>query len=121
MRIFGSPSRVDVLHQHDELRHVCAQVHGAAHAAGRHVGRPPVREVAARRHLHAAEHDDVEVAAARHREGSDAIEEGGAGAGCHGLALGVVVGTSVYSSSVGLRAVAEEAVLGVQVDARRDG
>jgi len=75
-----------VLHHHEGALRAGGQVHRAAH--GRNgVGRTgvPVGEVARGRDLEGAEHADVEVPAAHHREAVGMVEEDAAGQQGHGL------------------------------------
>ncbi len=81
---------VGVLHHDDEIALAGEQVHRAADAAPLGVLRAPVRDAAALIDFVRAEDHRVDVAASRHLEGGDAVEEGGAGRERDELAGGVV-------------------------------
>jgi len=53
-----------VLHHHEDLLHAVHQVHRPAHTLDHLAGDRPVGQVAGGRHLHGAQHRDVEVSAA---------------------------------------------------------
>ncbi len=65
----------DVLHHHDHALRAVDEVHRAAHALDHLPGDHPVGEVAAGADLHRAEHGDVDVPAADHRERQGRVEE----------------------------------------------
>mgnify|MGYP000941351450 CR=1 FL=1 len=102
-------------HDEDVLR-ADGQIHRAAHG-GDGVGRAgvPVGQVAVLRHLEGAQHADVQVAAAHHRERVGVVEERAAGQFGDGLLAGV--DQVVVFLALGRRgAHAQHAVLGVQDD-----
>jgi hypothetical protein len=79
-----------VLHHHEGLLRADGQVHRAAHCGDR-VGRAvgPVGQVTVGCHLERAEHAEVEVAAAHHREAVGVVEERRARPQRHRLLAGV--------------------------------
>lgn len=103
-------------HHHEDVFGADGQVHRAAHG-GDGVGRAgvPVGQVAVLRHLEGAQHADVQVAAAHHRERVGVMEERAAGQFGHGLLAGVdqVV---VFLALGGRGAHAQHAVFGMQDD-----
>jgi hypothetical protein len=64
-----------VVHHHDHATAAGDEIHRAAHAFDHLAGDGPVREVAVLRDLHRAEHADVDVTAADHRERRRRVEE----------------------------------------------
>jgi hypothetical protein len=80
-------------------------------------GHRPVRDVAGDRDLQGAEHGDVDVPAADHREALRAVEVRGAGERGHRL-LGRVDEVGVDLVPAGWRPDAEEPVLRVEEDVR---
>src|SRR5207302_5821667 len=107
----------DVIHEDDEFRYVSAEVHCTAHAAGRHVRRPPVGQVTGCGDLQTSQNHDVEMSATRHGERGKAIEYRAAWQHRYRLALSVVVVPAVLILAR-LRSVAQDAVLRVQLDTR---
>jgi hypothetical protein len=105
-----------VVHHHEHLLGADRQVHRAADGGNR-IRRAgvPVGQVALGRHLEGAQHADVEVAAAHHRERIGMVEVGAAGQQRHRLLAGVDQ-VFVFLAGRRRRAHAEQAVLAVQED-----
>ncbi len=109
-----------VLHRDDDAPGARHQIHGAAHALHHLAGDHPVGEVALLVHLERAQHGDVDVPAAHHREGVRAAEVGGAGQLGDGLLAGVdEVGVHLVLGWI--RSDAQHPVLGVQRDLHARG
>jgi hypothetical protein len=109
------------VHHHPGLLGADGQVHRAADGGnGAFLAGAPVGEVAGGRHLERAEHADVEVAAAHHREAVGVVEERAARQQRHRLLAGVdqVV---VFLAGLGRGAHAQDAVLALQDDLAAGG
>src|SRR5262245_27367852 len=78
-----------VLHRHDDAPDAGDEIHGAAHAFHHLAGDHPVREIARFVHLQRAEHRQIDVAAADHRERLRAVEVRAARNLCDRLLAGV--------------------------------
>ena len=114
---FGSPVDERRGHRHDHAARADDEIHRAADAEHVLPGHGPVRDVARDRDLQGAEHGDVDVAAADHREALRAVEVRGAGERGHRLLRGVdEIGIDLVLARSGPDA--EEPVLGVQEDVR---
>jgi hypothetical protein len=109
------PAPGGVLHHHQHPLGAVDEVHRAAHPLDHLPGDHPVGEVAFLRDLHRAEHRDVDVPSADHRERAGGVEERGARQDGDRLLAGVdEVGVDLLLRRV--RADAQHAVLAVQDD-----
>src|ERR1700756_4902943 len=101
-----------MVHQHDHPAGSVDQVHGPAHALDHGSGHHPVGQVTVAGHLHTAEHGDVDVTAADHRETGCRVEVRRTGHHRHRLLAGIdQVGVDLVV--VRERPDSEDAVLGV--------
>ena len=101
-------------HRDDQLARPDGEIHRAADAAAAALGHEPVGQIAVLGDLQAAEHRDIDVAAANHRERRGGVKEAGPGNEVDRLAAGVdQVGVVLAGGHAG---VAEDAVLGLEED-----
>ena len=102
-----------MLHHHDDLLDARDEIHRAAHALDHLAGDHPVGDVAVLRDLHRAEHGEVDMPAADHRE---AVRRGEIGR-LRQLADRLLAGVDqigVHLVLIGERADAQHPVLGLQ-------
>lgn len=107
---------IRVLHCDDNLgsRGVADEIHGTAEAldlSGKH----PVGKVAVGAHLHGAKNGEIDSSGANHAEALLAAKYGGTGVEGDGL-LASVDEVSILKALLGVRAEAENAILGLQLN-----
>src|SRR3954468_4357339 len=104
-----------MFHYHDDLLDPGDEVHRPAHALDHLAGHHPVGEVALLADLHAAEHREIDMPAADHREAGGAVEK----AGLRKLADRLFAGVDevgIYLVIIGERSDAQHSIFALQRD-----
>ncbi len=102
-----------MLHHHPNVLRTDRKIHRPAHGGDRIAAGVPVGEIAGHGHLECAEHRDVEVSAAHHRERIGVVEVRPAGQQGHGFFPGIDE-VRVFLARRRRRAHAEDSVLAVE-------